>query len=390
MLGAQTQFLAFAIGLAFVAAGSRVFTARGAGARRDEPEHGDTDLAYVEFRDLAVAIGLVVGGGLLYSLYIAKVGLAPLLDRSNFAEKYRVSGGLGALYGGLNVMILGCLWAEAGRLSIRARRIFRGVAGAIALWAIAVVAVRTYAVALFLGYLYLYCRRRRFSVASVKPALVVALALGYVGVEAIALARSVWEGDVTTALAAVAEEGSQVERTLGQIVGGSEFSHPFLTQMELLRYEEEGALDGGSYVGALIGLAPLSLVPNRPPSVAQEFARSHYPEFAARGGGTAFSYVGEAWWNFGGLVGPLLVGAFTAWLLQGLARSAALAPYGLIARFLPYGIHLVLLLHRNSFSSLAKQLFLVALPTLLILAAAQLVWHAVGERRSATLPQEAS
>ena len=159
--------------------------------------------------------------------------------------------------------------------------------------------------------------------------------------------------------------------------------------MELERHETAGALGGASYASGILGLAPLSLVPNRGPSVAQNFARRHYPDLAERGGGTAFSFVGEAWWNFGSIIGPFLVGLAFAWLLMRVERTARLHPDGAIQRFLPYTIHLVLLFHRNSSSSLLKQLFTVGLPVTLLLMGATLVWGATRSRAPLLQPQEA-
>jgi hypothetical protein len=51
----------------------------------------------------------------------------------------------------LNLVIVGCLWAEAGRLSVPAKNLFRAVAVGVCVWAIAFIAVRHYAVALVLG-----------------------------------------------------------------------------------------------------------------------------------------------------------------------------------------------------------------------------------------------
>jgi hypothetical protein len=291
-------------------------------------------------------------------------------------------------------MIAGCLWAEASELPRRATRIFRAVAAGIFVWSVAFIAVRTYAVALFLGYLYLWTKRRGFTVAHVRPSLVLALLLGYVGVEAYSLMRSVWHGSMSEAVVALKETAPRIEQTVGQVVGGSEFSHPFLTMMELERYERPGEHGGATYAHGVLGLAPLWLVPNRPPTVSQDFANRNYPELVERGGGTAFCLVGEAWWNFGSILGPFLLGLALGWLLMWAERCARLDPGGIVPRVLPYSLHLVLLLHRNSSSSLLKQSFQIALPVALLLVAASLLWGAAGARRPARgsaplLPQEA-
>ena len=381
VLATQMQYLAFAVGACFVVGGVRIRRGSSRAVRMMVPQrkvaHAETD-----FRDLVIAGGLVVGGALLYSLYVMKVGLGPLLDRHNFAEKYRVSSGLGGLYLGLNLVIVGCLWAEASPLARWWKNVFRGVAAMVCTWAIAFIAVRHYAVALFLGYVYLACRHGRFTLARVRPGIAVALLVGYLGVEAFALLRASWRGSITDALVTVQREHKGLEQTLGQIVGGSELSHPFLTTMELMRFEEPGALAGSSYADALLGVLPLWLNPDRPPTPAQEFARRHYPSFEARGGGTAFSIVGEALWNFGVLLGPLAVGAALAWLLTRMERAAHGVGAGYAARFQPYLVHMVVLIHRGSAVSVAKHLFSIAVPIMLLACAAHFLGNALRRRAS--------
>jgi hypothetical protein len=324
----------------------------------------------------------VVGGAVLYSLYVAKIGLGPLLDRHNLAEKYRVSSGLGGLYLGLNLVIVGCLWAEASSCTKTTKYVFRAVSALVCSWAIAFIAVRHYAVALFLGYVYLACRNGRFTLARVRPGIAVALLVGYLGVEAFALLRASWRGNIADALVTAQREHKGLEQTLGQIVGGSELSHPFLTTMELMSFEEPGALAGSSYADALLGVLPLWLYPDRPPTPAQEFARRHYPSFEARGGGTAFSIVGEASWNLGVLLGPFAIGVALAWLLTRMERAAHGAGESCAARFQPYIVHMVILLHRGSAVSVAKHLFSIAVPVVLLACTAHLLWNALGKRAS--------
>ena len=105
-----------------------------------------------------------------------------------------------------------------------------------------------------------------------------------------------------------------------------------------------------------------------------------------RGGGTAFCFVGEAWWNVGSVLGPLLAGLALGWLLMAMERSARVDPGGVASRVIPYTLHLVLLVHRNSFSSLLKQAFLVGLPIALLLGGAARVWNATRRARGAMAP----
>lgn len=381
LLATQMQYLVFAVGACLIVGGVRI-QRKSSRTPRMQVFDRRVDDAATGFRDLVIAGGLVAGGALLYSLYVMKVGLGPLLDRHNFAEKYRVSSGLGGLYLGLNLVIVGCLWAEASQLARSSKNVFRAVAALVCLWAIAFIAVRHYAVALFLGYVHLACRNGRFTLARVRPGIAIALLVGYLGVEAFALLRASWRGSIADALVTVQREHKGIEQTLGQIVGGSELSHPFLTTMELMHFEEPGALAGSSYADALLGVLPLWLYSDRPPTPAQEFARRHYPSFEARGGGTAFSIVGESSWNFGQLLGPLSVGAALAWLLTRMERAAHRSGASYLARFQPYVVHMVILLHRGSAVSVAKHLFSIALPIALLACAAHLVWSAFQRRAS--------
>ncbi|MEZ6017608.1 MAG: hypothetical protein R3F49_21040 [Planctomycetota bacterium] len=377
VLDAQWQYLAFALGACAIVA--RVRWRRTESAEPPRAYRTEDDPAR-SFRDLVIAGGLVIGGGLLYAIYIKKVGLAPLMDRSNFAEKYRVSSGLGTFYIGLNLVIAGCLWAEASTLSRGLTRAFRAIALGVMIWSIGIVAVRTYAVALFLGYVYLACRDRGFSLARVRPWVVIALGVGYAGIESYAMLRGAWKGSLMDAMRTVQQQQKGIEQTLGQIVGGSELSHPFLTAMELAQFEEAGSLRGSSYANAALGVLPLWLYPDRPPTPAQEFAREHYPSFEARGGGTAFSVVGEAWWNFGSLVGPFGVGLALAYLLSSLERRSRTCPWSAVARFQPYLVHMIVLAHRGSSVSIAKHLFSVLLPVMLLATCAGVIWRALGAR----------
>jgi len=379
VLATQWQFLAFAAGVALIVARVRWRRVDSTPSRAPAPQDAQPSTA---LRDLVVSGGLVIGGGLLYALYVHKVGLGPLLDRHNFAEKYRVSSGLGALYFGLNLVIVGCLWAESSAFTGRMRRAFRAVAAAVLVWSFAFVAVRTYAVALFLGYLYIACRRSEFSLSRIRPWVVVVLLVGYVGVESYAMLRGAWRGSLVEAMQTLEREQRGLDRSLGQVIGGSELSHPFLTAMELREFEEAGALGGSSYVGALLGMLPLSLYPDRPPTPAQDFARRHYPALEARGGGTAFSIVGEAWWNFGSVLGPFAIGLLLAALLLHLERTADARPTGIIAHLLPYFVHMVLLVHRGSSVSVAKHLFSILMPIALLLSLAHILWRGLGHRPS--------
>lgn len=366
----QVQYLALALGVLVAAWASRDRRPRAAAAVPPTPAE--------TWRDGWTAWGLLALGGSLYAVYVSKVGLGALLARDDFALKYRASEGLGPWLFGLNLVIVACLWAEGSAL--RQRGFFRLVALATVAWSIGFVAVRTYALALGIGYLYVLCRRRGLELRRLRPALVAAVALGYAGLESYSLVRGVWDGDFLDAVQRMQEMGGDTNVVLGRAVGGSELAHPFITAMELVEHEEPGALVGASYLRGLQILLPLALAPERQQSLAQTFAEEHYPDLHARGAGTAFSLVGEAWWNFGSVLGPFAVGLALAWFALWLARGADRRPHGWVARLLPYGCYLTLLLHRRAFESTVKHTLPVLVVVLFFVVTAQVLWAALARR----------
>ncbi len=373
----QADYLAFGLGL--VAA---VALGHGRGVLRRGADLAQTPrTARQRRRDALVPWGLLLGGAALYALYVRAVGLAPLLNKVDLAEKYRVSAGLGPLMFGLNLMTVATLWAEAAFERPRAKLPFRLASLGIVVWSMAFIAVRSYSVAVLLGYLYLFCERRRIELRNLRPRVLVMLAALYLAAETYAQVRGAWNGDGTALLEAARNLEATSEVTLGQVVGGSEISHPFITAMEVARYEEAGALRGRSYLEALDTLVPLALHPDRPPTLAQSFAAEYYPLVVDRGGGTAFSLVGEAWWNVAPLVGPFLVGLLSGLVLLAVAVASRRSPHGVVARLAPYGISLVLAMHRSTLGTTAKQLVLILIPTLLLALAAELLAGALPQRR---------
>ncbi len=339
------------------------------------PDVPPTAARRVRFRDAFVSWGCLVFGAGLYLEYIRRVGLSTLMSTHDFAEKYLASEGMGALLIGLNVMILACLWAEAGQVGKLTRWVFRAVAAGIVVWALFFIAVRTYAVAIALGYVAVYCRDRRFRVQDVRLRLVALMLLGLLTMEGFAILRSSWNstGDLGSAVELASRSDTDV--LLGGVVGGSEFSHPYLTMAEVAQFEEPGALWGSSYVDAVLAFVPLALWPDRPETLAQGFVREYYPSMADRGGGSAFSFVGEAWLNFGNIVGPLLAGialGLFAVICQG--RSLRI-PHGWTARVLPYMGFLVLIFHRSQLQATFKQAVSVFLPAVGLALAAEVLWR---------------
>jgi len=375
---AQVDYLAFAAGLLLAIGAAGLVLPR---ALAPEPAPKPVPVR-VRFRDGLVVWSLLAVGGLLYSIYVQRIGYGTLTSTHDFAEKYLASRGQGVFLLGLNLMIAACLWAEAGEVSRRTRLILRLVGCGIIIWATLFIAVRTYAAALVLGYVHVLCVRCRFELRQVRPGLVLALLAAYVGLEGYAIVRSTWNstGDLGRALELAADVGQ--EQALGTVLGGSELSHPFITTAEVARFEEPGALRGESYLDALLAFVPQALWSERPSTLAERFVAEYYPLVDERGGGAAFSFVAEAWWNLGPVLGPLLAGLALGAALMGLRSRASLHPHGAAVRLTPYLLYLVLLFHRNQASSLFKASMSIVLPALAVYLAGDLVWSALQRRRT--------
>ncbi len=126
---------------------------------------------------------------------------------------------------------------------------------------------------------------------------------------------------------------------------------------------------GASYFHALLTLMP-NLFWEIHPSVARGLVGDWMtwqinPEFAAQGGGYGYSFIAEAWFNFGWLGGPVVL-VFIGYLLGGLAaragRSGATLDIALAATVLA----LVLLFARGESGSVVRNLgWFAVLPCLL-------------------------
>lgn len=379
--GVQFEYLAFAAGMALAVTGAWLlgWVPRGCS---EIVEHDDPR---VRHRDTWVSILLLGLGGALYAGYVAKVGMSALLNRDDYAEKYLLSQGLGPLAFGLNMMMAACLWAEASRISPVLRWSFRGVAVAIAVWSIAMISVRTNVVILAIGYGWVLCRARKIELKRVRPLLVALLLVMYAAMECFSLFRGAsQEVGSARALELIGQYSSD---SLSSVVGGSELSHPFLTTLEVSTYELPGDLGGQSYLDAFPAYLPKAINPDAPKALSERFVRTQYSDLDERGGGTAFSIVAEAWWNFGSIFGPLIVGILAASVLLFVERIGARSPSSLVARLAPYCVYLVIIAHRSEFAVLFKQGVTIFLPALVLVYAVELAWmarHAADSGRERT------
>jgi hypothetical protein len=236
--------------------------------------------------------------------------------------------------------------------------------------------VRTNFVLLAIGYAAIHARRTGLVVSQVRWFWIVGGALLWVGLEGFSLFRGTYRGDTVEALQLVAE---RADEGLSKVVGASELSHSFVTAMEVHACADAGELAGSSYLDALVILLPSSLVSARPESLPQWFARTQYSELFARGGGTAFSIVAEAWMNFGPLFGPWLVGLFFGAVAVWAEERARRVPFGVVARTLPYFAFLAVILQRSAAANLIKYVASLAAPVVVLLVVAEIL-HATRER----------
>jgi len=350
LVGAQQQYIAFAVGLAVAAWLASQFSGREPHA----PSHAER--LHVASRDFVIACTLVVVGGALYAAYVQKVGINALTDHEDYAFKYLLSQGLGPLQLGLWMAIAGCLWAEASPLSRIEKNVFLVVAAGIAVWSIAVISVRTNFAILALGYLTILARRRGWQLRRVRPSLIVGMAALYLLLETFALLRGAYKGDFAQALWMIQGRGME---SVSAAIGGSELSHPFITAAEVMADREPGELAGQSLLNGVLAFAPRGLYPDRPLMLSEQFVRANYVDLAARGGGAAFSLVAEGWLNFGSLLGPLVFGCAMGLLLFWVERRWSRSPHGFVARIAPYFAFYVAIEHRNEFATLSKQVFIL-------------------------------
>jgi len=100
---AQVDYLAFAAGLLLAIGAAGLVLPR---ALAPEPAPKPVPVR-VRFRDGLVVWSLLAVGGLLYSIYVQRIGYGTLTSTHDFAEKYLASRGQGVFLLGLNLMIVG-------------------------------------------------------------------------------------------------------------------------------------------------------------------------------------------------------------------------------------------------------------------------------------------
>ena len=377
VVGAQIDYLACAAGLlascgvcALLLRPSRVPSGRGSSAA-------------VLHRDRWCSWILLAGGAALYSGFVARVGFDALLDHEDYARKYLKGEGLGVLYAGIEVMVLACLWAEGGALPARSKMPFRIAAAAIAAWCLAGISVRAPLVLLIGGYAAIAASRRGLTLGKLRLPQIAAALAALLLLESFSLFRGAYHGDVPEAIGAIAAEP---RASFASVVGGSELSHPFLTTLEVREAGEAGELGGLSYWNAVPALIPQAIHPTRPLTLSESFVQMHYLRMHHVGAGTAFSFVGEAWLNFGPLAGPFAVALCLGCALGWIQSRRARRPDGLAARMAPALVYLVVILHRTEFAGILKELVTLGGAGAIAWLAAETAWLAAGSRSSAPSP----
>jgi len=145
-------------------------------------------------------------------------------------------------------------------------------------------------------------------------------------------------------------------------------------------------LAGASYLNALLIAPPLAIVGERPEPLSVGFAREFYPRFAEAGGGTNFSVVAEAWWNFGPIVGPFLIALVLGIMLCRLEHQGRVRPHGLVARVIPFLLFFVGILQGSESAILAKQILSLGAVVLTWSFMAHIVWRVRRTTRPNLLP----
>jgi hypothetical protein len=313
-------------------------------------------------RDDFIFFGLASAGLAIYAIYISNIGLDVVTSTETFTEKYLLSRGLGFYSFGINLVILACFFGEES--DRRLIKFFsRSLALCVIIWSLGFIYIRTYAVILIIGYLYLFLRYKNINIKDIriKPLLITLIL--WIFIELFSFYRGVIKSNQDFSNINLYELSEQnYEKFIGATVGGSEFSHNFITAFELRRDVEDNFLLGSSYLESLLILIPKGIFPDRPETLPEWFARTYYPVFYEKGGGTAFSIVGEAWLNFGPFFGAFIVSFIIGLSLSWMEWKVRVRPGSIVARVSPYVIFLTLILHRAAWAATIKQIFMAIIP----------------------------
>jgi oligosaccharide repeat unit polymerase len=124
---------------------------------------------------------------------------------------------------------------------------------------------------------------------------------------------------------------------------------------------------GETYLEAIEILVPLKMHPNRPLAPCQWFVKEFDPEFAARGGGYAYSHIAEGYLNFG-YAGVGMVSFLIGLLVRSMValRRGCPASQGRLLLYAVVCLTTVILI-RGDFSSLLKSYIIITwIPALVI------------------------
>lgn len=140
-------------------------------------------------------------------------------------------------------------------------------------------------------------------------------------------------------------------RNTVEVVGvfkNSEPAGPYVSLNKIVSEEETDWLLGESYLSLFYFWIPRSIMPNRPLDLAEKFARSNIANWKP-GQGMGFSFMAEAYWNFG-VLGAFLQYTFfgllfgltlrmTFYLLGGLDGPAAVALVYIVSTYCLFTMH---------------------------------------------------
>ncbi len=135
----------------------------------------------------------------------------------------------------------------------------------------------------------------------------------------------------------------------------SEFSAHFFIGEYVLTNNTEPPLLGFSYISAFANLVPKIIWRDEQfKSLALTFATTYDGDYAARGGGFAYSFVIEAYQNFS-YVGPALVGLLLGWILKRVQVAVITNASPLFWTMQSVLLGLLVIVPRTEFDSLLKQ-----------------------------------